>query len=45
MRKSSSRRRLRWRLQWRAILMLALIWVVLWGTYSLVDFLVGMVLA
>jgi len=45
MKKSSSRRRLRWRLQWRAILMLALIWVVLWGTYSLVDFLVGMVLA
>ena len=45
MRKSSSRRRLRWRLQWRAILMLALIWVVLWGNYSLVDILVGIVLA
>lgn len=45
MRKSSSRRRLRWRLQWRAILMLALIWVVLWGNYSLVDVLVGIGLA
>ncbi len=44
MRKSSSRRRLRWRLQWRAILMLALIWVILWGNYSLVDVLVGIVL-
>ena len=39
------RRRLRFRLQWRAIVMLALIWVVLWGNYSLVDLLVGMVVA
>ena len=44
MKGSSSRRRLRWRLQWRAILMLALIWVILWGNYSLVDAVVGIVL-
>jgi multicomponent Na+:H+ antiporter subunit E len=42
---STLRRRLRFRLQWRAIVMLALIWVVLWGNYSLVDLLVGMVVA
>ena len=45
MMRSSSRRRLRFRLQWRAVLLLALIWVVLWGNYSLVDLLVGIVLA
>jgi len=45
MKRSSSRRRLRFRLQWRAVLLLALIWVVLWGNYSLVDLLVGIVLA
>lgn len=43
MKRSTSRRRLRWRLQWRAILALALIWVVLWGNYSLVDVLSGLV--
>lgn len=41
MRRSSSRRRLRWRLQWRAILALTIIWVILWGNYSLVDIVVG----
>ncbi len=45
MRRSASRRRLRWRLQWRAILALTAIWVILWGNYSLVDVLVGAVLA
>lgn len=41
MRYSSSRRRLRWRLQWRAILALTTFWVILWGNYSLVDIAVG----
>ena len=41
MKGSTLRRRLRFRLQWRAIVMLALIWVVLWGNYSLVDIVVG----
>lgn len=41
MRLSSSRRRLRWRLQWRAILALTTVWVILWGNYSLVDIVVG----
>ncbi|MFT4217578.1 MAG: Na+/H+ antiporter subunit E [Micropruina sp.] len=45
MKRSSSRRRLRWRLQWRAILALTVIWVILWGNYSLVDVLVGMLLS
>ncbi len=45
MKRSSSRRRLRFRLQWRAMLLLALVWVVLWGNYSLVDLLVGLVVA
>ncbi|MCW3158330.1 Na+/H+ antiporter subunit E [Micropruina sonneratiae] len=45
MKRSSSRRRLRFRLQWRAIAMLALVWVVLWGNYSLLDLLVGIALA
>jgi len=40
----TSRRRLRFRLQWRAILSLAAIWVLLWGNYSLVDMLVGVAL-
>lgn len=44
MRKSSSRRRLRFRLQWRAIALMTLVWVVLWGNYSLLDFLVGIAL-
>ena len=44
MKGSTNRRRLRFRLQWRAILVLALIWMVLWGTYSLVDLLVGLAL-
>lgn len=44
MRKSAGRRRLRWRLQWRAILALATIWVILWGNYSLVDIVVGIAL-
>lgn len=44
MKRSASRRRLRWRLQLRAIAVLALIWVVLWGNYSLVDLLVGLAL-
>ena len=43
MRRSASRRRLRWRLQWRAILALTVIWVILWGNYSLVDVLTGLV--
>lgn len=41
MKRSASRRRLRWRLQWRAILALTAIWVILWGNYSLVDLVVG----
>ena len=41
MKRSASRRRLRWRLQWRAILALTAIWVILWGNYSLVDIVVG----
>ncbi|MFT4296491.1 MAG: Na+/H+ antiporter subunit E [Micropruina sp.] len=45
MRRSSSRRRLRWRLQWRAILALTVLWVILWGNYSLVDICVGLVLS
>lgn len=45
MRRSASRRRLRWRLQWRAILALTTIWVILWGNYSLVDIVVGMVVS
>lgn len=45
MKGSSSRRRLRFRLQWRAVLLLALIWVLLWGNFSLIDLLVGIVLA
>lgn len=44
MRRSESRRRLRWRLQWRAILALTVIWVILWGNYSLVDILAGLVI-
>jgi len=44
MKGSTSRRRLRFRLQWRAILSLAVIWVVLWANYSLVDMLVGVAL-
>ena len=45
MKGSTSRRRLRFRLQWRAIVVLAAIWVVLWDNYSLVDVLVGTGLA
>ncbi|MFT3862469.1 Na+/H+ antiporter subunit E [Micropruina sp.] len=45
MKGSSYRRRLRFRLQWRAIVVLALVWVVLWGNYSLVDLLVGVAVA
>lgn len=45
MKGSTSRRRLRFRLQWRAIVVLAGIWVVLWGNYSLLDVLVGLGLA
>ncbi len=45
MRRSASRRRLRWRLQWRAILALTVIWVILWGNYSLVDIVVGLVVS
>lgn len=45
MKGSTYRRRLRFRLQWRAIVVLALVWVVLWGNYSLVDLLVGLVVA
>ena len=44
MRKSAGRRKLRWRLQWRAILALAAIWVILWGNYSLVDIVTGIAL-
>ena len=44
-RRSTSRRRLRFRLQWRAIMVLTVIWLVLWGNYSLVDILVGMALS
>lgn len=45
MKGATSRRRLRFRLQWRAIVVLAGVWVVLWGNYSLVDLLVGLGLA
>ncbi|MEN0072620.1 MAG: Na+/H+ antiporter subunit E [Propionicimonas sp.] len=41
---SESTRRLRWRLQWRAILLLALVWVLLWGEASLLNILYGLVL-
>lgn len=37
-------RRLRWRLQWRAILLLALVWVLLWGEASLLNIASGLLL-
>lgn len=41
---SDTTRRLRWRLQWRAVLLLALVWVLLWGDPSLLNILYGLVL-
>lgn len=41
---SNSSRRLRWRFQRRAVLLLALIWVVLWRDASLLNILYGLVL-
>ncbi|MCA0252105.1 MAG: Na+/H+ antiporter subunit E [Actinobacteria bacterium] len=41
---SESTRKLRWRLQWRAVLLLALVWVLLWGEFSLLNILYGLVL-
>ncbi len=35
---------LRWRLQWRAVLLLAVVWVLLWGEASLLNILYGLVL-
>ncbi|MGC3994239.1 MAG: Na+/H+ antiporter subunit E [Propionicimonas sp.] len=37
-------RRLRFRFQWRAVLLLALVWVMLWGNPSLLNILYGLVL-
>ena len=36
--------RLRFRLQWRAIILLTAVWVMLWGEASLVNILVGALL-
>lgn len=41
---SESTRKLRWRLQGRAILLLALVWVLLWGEFSLLNIVYGLVL-
>ena len=41
---SQSTRKLRWRLQLRAILLLAAVWVLLWGELSLINVLYGLVL-
>lgn len=41
---SESTRKLRWRLQGRAILLLALVWVLLWGEFSLLNIGYGLVL-
>lgn len=41
---SESTRKLRWRLQGRAIVLLALVWVLLWGEFSLLNVLYGLVL-
>lgn len=41
---SQSSRKLRWRLQGRAILLLAVVWVMLWGEFSLLNILYGLVL-
>jgi len=41
---NATKRRLRWRLQWRAILVLALVWVLLWGEASLLNILYGLAL-
>jgi multicomponent Na+:H+ antiporter subunit E len=41
---SESTRKLRWRLQWRAILLFAVVWVLLWGEASLLNILYGLVL-
>lgn len=41
---SISSRKLRWRFQRRAVLLLALIWVVLWRDASLLNILYGLVL-
>ena len=35
---------LRWRLQWRAVLLLAVVWVLLWGEASLLNIVYGLVL-
>jgi multicomponent Na+:H+ antiporter subunit E len=41
---SQSTRKLRWRLQGRAVVLLALVWVLLWGEFSLLNILYGLVL-
>lgn len=41
---SESTRKLRWRLQGRAILLLAAVWVLLWGEFSLLNIGYGLVL-
>ena len=41
---SGSTRKLRWRLQGRAILLLALVWVLLWGELSLLNVVYGLAL-
>jgi len=41
---STSSRRLRWRFQLRAVVLLALVWVMLWGEVSLLNILYGLVL-
>ena len=41
---SESTRKLRWRLQGRAILLLAAVWVLLWGEFSLLNIIYGLVL-
>ena len=41
---SQSTRKLRWRLQLRAILLLAAVWVLLWGELSLINVLYGLAL-
>ncbi|MCW5950807.1 MAG: Na+/H+ antiporter subunit E [Propionibacteriaceae bacterium] len=41
---SESTRKLRWRLQGRAILLLAAVWVLLWGEFSLLNIVYGLAL-
>lgn len=41
---SESTKKLRWRFQGRAVLLLAAVWVLLWGEFSLLNILYGLVL-